>query len=153
MKPSYLTILLFPILFQANHYLKEIACPMVSNKAELSSYKTFCGPLYSIYNTSGYKITKMVISKTGGTPYSTTVNNPVFPYHSLDYNLIGNYTFTFYFQGNGKRGSIQVENEYDPSGDLVTCETFESPHLSPVSFFGSCGDYFKIYITNIELGC
>lgn len=95
----------------------------------------------------------MVIVKSGGTPYSITVNNPVFPYHSLDYNLIGNYTFTFYFQGNGKRGSIQVENEYDPSGDLVTCETFEAPHLSPVSFFGGCGDYFKIYITNNELGC
>ncbi|MFT3749279.1 MAG: hypothetical protein QM768_13220 [Agriterribacter sp.] len=153
MKTFYLTIILFPLIFQINISSKQIASKKASSSVKQSDNQTFCGPLYSVYNTSGYQVTKMVVSKSGGTPYSLTVNNPVFPYHALDGNLIGNYTFIFYFSGSGSRGSIQVDNVNDLTGDLVTCETFEIPHLSPVSFFGGCGDYFKIYITNIEHGC
>lgn len=141
MKISYLTAILFPVFFLGSTTKKEIL-PQISSEPRIVNESDLCGPQFTIYNTSGYTITRISVKRVGSTVFY--IDNPTFPY-TFVYS-IGSYTFNFSIQGSSSTGSINVEKSFDSSP--VTCEVFENPHAAPVAFFGSCEGY-DIVVTNV----
>ena len=102
-----------------------------------------CGPSFVITNPAGYTVTKINVQVQAATNYQYDIINPTFPYSFSDPGL-GSYTFIFYFSGTAS-GSINVT---DWNSNFITCESFETPYLSPFSFYAGCFTHYYLVIRN-----
>lgn len=104
----------------------------------ISPVAPMCGSSYTFYNGGSQTVSTVEIHKPGQPVL--VFNNPSFPLNvATPYS--GAMSIVIYFSSSGN-GTIKLVNSNDLN--VLACETFQNPALSPLYFTADCIDYHVI---------